>query len=79
MRNIKFSKNHKNGYKPRKYYMIALASTKSGAPKGIRIPVASLKGSCPRPLDDGGRNSYGYTGTASNPAFSGKPNIIFIF
>ncbi len=25
-----------------------------GAPKGIRIPVAGLKGQCPRPLDDGG-------------------------
>ena len=25
-----------------------------GAPKGIRIPVAALKGLCPRPLDDGG-------------------------
>jgi hypothetical protein len=23
-------------------------------PKGIRIPVCSVKGSCPRPLDDGG-------------------------
>jgi hypothetical protein len=25
-----------------------------GAPKGIRIPVAALKGRSPRPLDDGG-------------------------
>ena len=24
-------------------------------PKGIRIPVCSVKGSCPRPLDDGGK------------------------
>src|SRR5688572_3953813 len=24
------------------------------APKGIRTPVAGLKGLCPRPLDDGG-------------------------
>ena len=23
-------------------------------PKGIRIPVTSVKGKCPRPLDDGG-------------------------
>jgi hypothetical protein len=23
-------------------------------PKGIRIPVTSVKGRCPRPLDDGG-------------------------
>ncbi len=29
------------------------------APKGIRIPVAGLKGRCPRPLDDGGtRGKY---------------------
>ena len=26
------------------------------APKGIRIPVAALKGRCPRPLDDGGKD-----------------------
>lgn len=25
-----------------------------GTPKGIRTPVAGLKGLCPRPLDDGG-------------------------
>ena len=24
-------------------------------PRGIRIPVTSVKGRCPRPLDDGGR------------------------
>ncbi len=29
-------------------------NVKSGAPKGIRIPVFALKGQCPRPLDDGG-------------------------
>ena len=23
-------------------------------PRGIRIPVSSVKGRCPRPLDDGG-------------------------
>gem|GEM_PF-2846855 len=28
--------------------------TKIGAPNGIRIHVAGLKGQCPRPLDDGG-------------------------
>ena len=27
---------------------------KNGAPNGIRIHVAGLKGRCPRPLDDGG-------------------------
>lgn len=26
----------------------------SGTPKGIRTPVAGLKGLCPRPLDDEG-------------------------
>ena len=26
----------------------------SYTPKGIRIPVTSVKGKCPRPLDDGG-------------------------
>jgi hypothetical protein len=30
------------------------AALKSGTPRGIRIPVASVKGRCPRPLDDGG-------------------------
>ena len=30
-----------------------------GAPEGIRIPVATLKGWCPRPLDDGGRGAGG--------------------
>ena len=29
------------------------------APKGIRIPVAALKGPCPSPLDDGGMWSSG--------------------
>ena len=33
-------------------------------PKGIRIPVASVKGRCPRPLDDGGLflNFYKFNG-----------------
>ena len=26
-----------------------------GVPKGIRTPVAAVKGQCPRPLDDGDR------------------------
>ena len=29
------------------------AKGKSGVPTGIRTPVASVKGKCPRPLDDG--------------------------
>ena len=33
----------------------------SATPRGIRIPAASVKESCPRPLDDGGRiTSYDY-------------------
>lgn len=32
-----------NGYK----------TPKNGVPKGIRTPVAAVKGQCPRPLDDG--------------------------
>jgi hypothetical protein len=34
--------------------MILIFYIKQSAPKGIRIPVAALKGRCPRPLDDGG-------------------------
>ena len=26
---------------------------RGGVPKGIRTPVAAVKGQCPRPLDDG--------------------------
>ena len=29
------------------------ATWKYGVPKGIRTPVAAVKGQCPRPLDDG--------------------------
>jgi hypothetical protein len=25
----------------------------NGVPKGVRTPVAAVKGQCPRPLDDG--------------------------
>ena len=31
-----------------------VAGKSSGAPNGIRIRAAGLKGRCPRPLDDGG-------------------------
>ena len=31
------------------------------APKGSRIPVAALKGLCPRPLDDGGEYERQYS------------------
>jgi|NorSeaMetagenome_1021524.scaffolds.fasta_scaffold31638_1 hypothetical protein len=33
---------------------------KNITPKGIRIPVASVKGRCPEPLDDGGLRSKRY-------------------
>ena len=34
--------------------MISTISMRN-TPKGTRIPVCSVKGSCPRPLDDGGK------------------------
>ncbi len=34
--------------------MYTLAELLVNTPRGIRIPVASVKGRCPRPLDDGG-------------------------
>ena len=36
---------------------------KSCVPKGIRTPVAAVKGQCPRPLDDGDleQTSHKYT------------------
>ena len=30
-----------------------IVGLKYGVPKGIRTPVAAVKGQCPRPLDDG--------------------------
>ena len=47
------NQNHKNANKA-KMRCVQLESDFGGAPKGIRIPVPSLKGWCPRPLDDGG-------------------------
>jgi hypothetical protein len=35
-------------------YVRHIASHTLDTPKGIRTPVASVKGRCPRPLDDGG-------------------------
>jgi hypothetical protein len=32
-------------------------SRREATPKGIRIPVTSVKGRCPRPLDDGGNET----------------------
>ena len=40
-------------------------STKNGVPKGIRTPVTTVKGSCPRPLDDGDPVSDRINGGAS--------------
>ncbi len=37
----------------------SLTSLFFDTPKGIRIPVASVKGRCPRPLDDGGLFFFG--------------------
>ncbi len=34
---------------------VAQAGFATGVPKGIRTPVAAVKGQCPRPLDDGDR------------------------
>ena len=45
--NCRNRKSQKNRYVQLEYKI-------TGAPKGIRIPVSSLKGWCPRPLDDGG-------------------------
>ncbi len=45
--------NCKNTNKSKNYY-VQVEFKSIGAPKGIRIPVSSLKGWCPRPLDDGG-------------------------
>src|SRR6266540_3498114 len=38
----------------------------SCAPSGVRIRVATLKGWCPRPLDDGGPGSTGWAASGSN-------------
>ena len=35
-----------------------------GTPKGIRTPAASVKGMCPRPLDDGSLLSASFIGYA---------------
>ena len=49
----KVKQNEKNGKKAKNTY-VQVELKSNGAPKGIRIPVPSLKGWCPRPLDDGG-------------------------
>ena len=36
------------------------ATRKTGVPRGIRTPVLTVKGWCPRPLDDGDLDYYSY-------------------
>lgn len=38
---------------PTQFINISIALREKITPRGIRIPVASVKGKCPRPLDDG--------------------------
>ena len=38
-----------------------------GTPKGIRTPVAAVKGQCPRPLDDRGIQKLGAPGAIRTP------------
>jgi hypothetical protein len=38
-----------------------------GVPKGIRTPVAAVKGQCPRPLDDGDGGGSGEAGGRGAP------------
>ena len=53
----KVKQNRKNAKKSKNTY-VQFVYGRIGAPKGIRIPASSLKGWCPRPLDDGGTH-YG--------------------
>lgn len=41
-----------------KYRPFTLRLPVEDTPRGIRIPVASVKGRCPRPLDDGGKTQH---------------------
>ncbi len=54
----KVQQNAKNEISAKKF-CLKMETKINGAPKGIRIPVPSLKGWCPRPLDDGGTILYG--------------------
>ena len=42
-----------------RYYFSSQSVRDLYTPKGIRTPVASVKGRCPRPLDDGGEAAFG--------------------
>src|SRR6187401_1471409 len=42
------------------------AKNRIGVPTGIRTPVATVKGSCPRPLDDGDAAENWWSQTGSN-------------
>ena len=50
---VSLYKNYRNVKRDRKRLLLFLYPFDS-TPKGIRIPVTSVKGRCPRPLDDGG-------------------------
>ncbi len=41
-----------------KYWFVfhKMNTVENGVPKGVRTPVAAVKGQCPRPLDDGDVN-----------------------
>jgi hypothetical protein len=43
-----------NSIKPYQPSLFSIFTNIFNTPKGIRIPVTSVKGRCPRPLDDGG-------------------------
>ena len=42
----------------RKLVGVEMICSVQDTPRGIRIPVTSVKGRCPRPLDDGGRKNF---------------------
>ena len=46
-----------------------------GVPKGIRTPVAAVKGRCPRPLDDGDQDSLLFSHCLHKK--QGKSSIIY--
>ena len=54
------SVNDRHGKKksPIKGELFSVFSDLIDTPKGIRTPVASVKGRCPRPLDDGGEAMF---------------------
>ena len=45
----------------RKLVGVEMICSVQDTPRGIRIPVTSVKGRCPRPLDDGGHKKLFYS------------------